>query len=395
VERFDVAVVGGGIIGLATARAILGDRPALRLVVLEKESAIARHQSGRNSNVLHSGIYYRPGSLKATMASRGRASMVAYCAEHGIPHEVCGKVVVATREADLPRLDELERRAVANGVTIERIDPARLRELEPHAVGIAALHVPETGITDFGAVSATLARQVEAASGTIRTGRKVERLLGASTVVVETDADPVAASVVVNCAGLWSDRIAGTTDVRIVPFRGEYLELAPEKRSLVRNLVYPVPDPAFPFLGAHLTRDLHGGVHAGPNAVLALAREGYSWGRVDAREARSLAAFPGLRAIARKYWRTGAAEVARSWSKTLMARELSRLVPGITAADLTPVPAGVRAQAVATDGTLLDDFVIRQSPGRIHLVNAPSPGATASLEIGRHMSGLVLEQLDR
>ena len=393
-EQFDVAVVGGGIIGLATARAVLAARPGLRLVVLEKETAVAQHQSGRNSNVLHSGIYYRPGSLKATMAAKGRASMVEFCAEHGIPHEVCGKVVVATRETDLPRLDELERRAVANGVAVERIGPERLAELEPHATGIAALHVPETGITDFSVVSRTFADHVAAGGGTIRTGRRVLRLLGGGTVVIETDADPVAASVVVNCAGLWSDRLAGTTDVRIVPFRGEYLELAPAKRSLVRNLVYPVPDPAFPFLGAHLTRDLHGGVHAGPNAVLALAREGYSWGRVDGAEARSLVAFPGMRVLARRYWRTGAAEVFRSWSRTLMARELSRLVPGITAADLTPAPAGVRAQAVATDGSLLDDFVIRQSPGRIHLVNAPSPGATASLEIGAHMAGLVTGQLD-
>lgn len=394
-EHYDVAVVGGGIIGLATARAVLTARPDLRLVVLEREAEVATHQSGRNSNVLHSGIYYRPGSLKATMAARGRSSMVAFCAEHGIPHEVCGKVVVATRDVDLPRLDELERRAVANGVAVERIGPERLRDLEPHVTGIAALHVPETGITDFGVVSRTLAGLVEAAGGAVRTGVRVEQLLGSSTVVVQTDADPVTASVVVNCAGLWSDVLARTTDVRIVPFRGEYLDLAPAKHSLVRNLVYPVPDPAFPFLGAHLTRSIHGGVHAGPNAVLALARDGYSWGRIDPREARALVAFPGMRAIARRYWRTGAAEVFRSWSRTLMARELSRLVPGITAGDLTPSPAGVRAQAVAADGALLDDFVIRQAPGRIHLVNAPSPGATASLEIGGHMAGLVLAQLDR
>jgi L-2-hydroxyglutarate oxidase len=394
VERVDAAVVGGGILGLATAHALLRARPVTSLVLLEKEPALAAHQSGRNSGVLHSGIYYRPGSLKARLAVAGRASMLRFCAEHGIPHAACGKLVIATRESELDRLGELARRAPLNGVRVTVLDRAGIRAVEPHASGIAALHVHDTGIADFAGVCRTLAGLVTAGGGEIRLATTVVGLHGAGPTVVDTDAGALEARVVVNCAGLWSDRLARSRDVRIVPFRGEYLAVAPNKAHLVRALVYPVPDPAFPFLGAHLTRDVHGHVHAGPNAVLALAREGYRWRDVDPAEVRALVAFPGVRTLARRYWRTGAAEVTRSASRRLMARALARLVPGIAAADLVRAPAGVRAQAVDVAGNLLDDFVIREEPGAVHLVNAPSPGATASLEIGAHVAGLATAQLD-
>jgi L-2-hydroxyglutarate oxidase len=343
--------------------------------------------------VLHSGIYYRPGSLKARLAVTGRASMLRFCAEHGIAHATCGKLIIATREAELGRFRELERRAPLNGVRTVTLTASALKAVEPHASGIAALQVLDTGVADFPAVCRTLADLIRGADGEIRVDTPVTRLAGSGPVVVETEHDPVQGRVVVNCGGLWSDRLAGTTDVRIVPVRGEYLELAAAKAPLVRALIYPVPDPAFPFLGAHFTRGVDGTVHAGPNAILALAREGYRWRDVDLSELNTLLRYPGLRVIARRYWRTGAEELARSVSRTLMARALSRLVPGIRAADLTPVPAGVRAQAVDRAGNLLDDFVIRQAPGTVHLVNAPSPGATASLEIGAHIAGLVLAQL--
>lgn len=393
VERVDVAVIGGGILGLATARAVLAARPGATLALLEKEPGLAAHQSGRNSGVLHSGIYYRPGSLKARLAVAGRASMLRFCAEHGIAHATCGKVIVATRERELDRFAELVRRAPLNGVRAEVLDPAGLRAVEPYATGIAALHLLDTGVADFPAVCRALGSRVTEAGGELHLGRRVDRLVGDGPTVVETDAGALEARVVVNCGGLWSDALAGSTDVRIVPFRGEYLELAPARQHLVRTLVYPVPDPAFPFLGAHLTRGVHGEVHAGPNAVLALAREGYRWRDVDPAEVRALARFRGMRVLARKYWRTGAEEMARSWSRRLMARALSRLVPGIEAADLVPAPAGVRAQAVDTAGNLLDDFVIRETAGAVHLVNAPSPGATASLEIGAHVARLVVDRL--
>jgi len=393
VERFDVAVIGGGILGLATAHKVLTARPGTRLALLEKEPALATHQSGRNSGVLHSGIYYRPGSLKAKLAVTGRASMIRFCAEHGIAHAVCGKLIVATRRGELDRFADLAQRAPENGVRVEVLGASEIRSVEPHATGIAALHVLDTGVADFPAVCQVLAGLIRDAGGEIRLAHAVTDLVGPGPTVVEAEAEPLEARVVVNCGGLWSDRIAGSTDVRIVPFRGEYLELAPAKEHLVRALVYPVPDPAFPFLGAHLTRGVHGGVHAGPNAVLALAREGYRWGTVDAAEVRELARFPGMRVLVRKYWRTGAEEMARSASKALMARALSRLVPGIAARDLVPAPAGVRAQAVDAAGNLLDDFVIRETPGAVHVVNAPSPAATASLEIGTTIADRVLARL--
>jgi L-2-hydroxyglutarate oxidase len=388
-ERPEVVIVGGGIIGLSTAEAVLRARPRTSVVLLEKEARVAGHQSGRNSGVLHSGLYYRPGSWKARTAVAGRRSMLAFCAEEGIAHATCGKVVVATHERELDRLAELERRGHENGVRVERISAERLRELEPHARGVAALHVPETGVVDFSEVCAALARRIDHAGGALRFGQTVERI----DRVVETNGDPLEPVVTVNCAGLHSDRLAGSTDVRIVAFRGEFHKLVPAREHLVRALIYPVPDPRFPFLGAHLTRGIHGTVHAGPNAVLAFAREGYSWRVVDRHHLAGLVGHRGVRTLAKRYWRVGLGEIARSLSRRLLARDLSRLVPGISAADLLPAPAGVRAQALDAHGALLDDFVIEEREHALHVVNAPSPAATASLEIGRHIAGLALARL--
>jgi len=400
VERCDVAVIGGGIIGLATARAVLELRPQLRVIVLEKEQGVAAHQSGRNSGVLHSGIYYRPGSLKARLAVAGRASMLRFCADHGVPHEVCGKVIVATDAREETRLAELVARGRQNGVRVEAIDPLRLRELEPFAVARAAAHVPDTGIVDFARVCHVLEALLTGAGAEVRTGWGVSRLdTRPEAIVLESPAGELAARCAVNCAGLFSDRLAGgvgtDTGIRIVPFRGEYHQLERGREHLVRNLLYPVPDPAFPFLGVHLTRGIDGRVHAGPNAVLALAREGYSWSVIDRAELAELLRFPGFRVLVRRYWRVGGAELARSVSRSALARALRRLVPDVRARDLVRADAGVRAQALSADGTLLDDFVIRETKRAVHVVNAPSPGATASLEIGRCVADRVVGHLDR
>jgi L-2-hydroxyglutarate oxidase len=394
----DVVVVGGGIVGLATARAIVRARPDLQLTLLEKESGFARHQTGRNSGVLHSGIYYQPGSQKAVACVEGRLAMERFCTEHDVPFERCGKVIVAVDERQLSRLGELEARARANGVRAERIGPERLREIEPHAAGIAALHVAETGIVDFAGVARALAAELTADGRQLRRGHEVlsvdER---ADAVTVETDRGAFSARVLVNCAGLQSDLVAAShgvrPNVRIVPFRGEYHDLVPSAAGLVRHLIYPVPDPELPFLGVHLSRGIDGGVHAGPNAVLALGREGYTWGAVDTRGLCELATFPGFWRMAGHYWPVGVHEVHRSLSRRALARALSRLVPGIAATDLVPRPAGVRAQAVARNGALLDDFVVRETARAVHVLNAPSPAATASLVIGESISERVLERL--
>jgi (S)-2-hydroxyglutarate dehydrogenase len=389
-ERVDLVVVGAGIVGLATARAALISRPGLNVVVVDKEASLAGHQSGRNSNVIHAGVYYRPGSEKARMCFAGRRAMVAYCAEHGIAHEVCGKVVVATSPDERPRLDELQTRCDANGVRVRRVDVSELREIEPHARGVDALHVLDTGIADYPAVCRSFAADIAAIGGTIRLGVSVigGREMPDGLIVSTTDGD-LHATHVVTCAGLHADRVAelvsgpGAADgIQIVPFRGEYFELAPTKSHLVNALVYPVPDPQFPFLGVHLTRGINGRIHAGPNAVLALAREGYSWRHVDRRDLAQTLRFSGFRHVARRHWRYGLAEMVRSVSTQRFATSLQRLVPEIEAADLEPAPAGVRAQAVASDGTLLDDFVFRRVGRALHVLNAPSPAATASLEIG-------------
>ncbi|MEE4599387.1 L-2-hydroxyglutarate oxidase [Streptomyces sp. DSM 41524] len=395
----DVLVIGGGIVGMSTAYAITRAAPGTRVTVLEKEAGPARHQTGRNSGVIHSGIYYRPGSLKARFAVRGAAEMVKFCAEHGIPHEVTGKLIVATERSELPRLHGLVQRGRENGIPVRELGPAQIAEYEPWVRGLAAIHVGTTGVCDFGAVTARLARLAQDAGASVRYGARV-RTIGRrpSAVAVRTaDGTVLRARALVNCAGLHCDhvaRLAGDDPgMRIVPFRGEYYELAPSRASLVNGLVYPVPDPAFPFLGVHLTRGIDGGVHIGPNAVPALAREGYAWHTVRPQELVGTLAYPGSWRIARRHWRYGAGELRRSLSKRAFTDAVRRLLPDVTADDLIAAPAGVRAQAVLPDGTLVDDFLISQSPRIVHVLNAPSPAATASLPIGREVASRVLETL--
>ncbi|MFF9632393.1 L-2-hydroxyglutarate oxidase [Streptomyces fradiae] len=390
----DVLVVGGGIIGLSTAYALSRAAPGTRVVVLEKEDGPARHQTGRNSGVIHSGIYYRPGSLKARFAVRGAAEMVKFCAEYGLPHRVTGKLIVATDRAELPRLHALVQRGRENGIPVRELGPAQISAYEPDVRGIAAIHVGTTGICDYGAVAERLA---DASGAEVRYGARVTAVDRRPWGVAARTADGrvVRARALVNCAGLHCDevaRLAGDDPgMRIVPFRGEYYELG--RPELVRGLVYPVPDPAFPFLGVHLTRGVDGGVHVGPNAVPALAREGY--GRLDVRprELAGTLAWPGTWAIARRHWRYGAGELHRSLSKLAFTQAVRRLLPQVTAEDLRPAPAGVRAQAVLRDGTLVDDFLIREAPRTVHVLNAPSPAATASLPIGREVARRVLARL--
>jgi L-2-hydroxyglutarate oxidase len=390
VRVFDVAVVGGGIVGLATAHAVAS--AGRRVVVLDKEPAVARHQTGRNSGVVHSGIYYPPGSLKAQLCLAGSRSIVEFAREHGIAVEVTGKLIVATSADELPRLDALHERGRSHGLAVRKLSGGEAREHEPHVAALAAVHVPTTGIIDYVAVCRRLAELVVAAGGEVRTGTEV-RAVGrdGDAQRVSTTAGEVRARQVVNCAGLHSDRVARTAGLvppaRIVPFRGEYFELRPEARHLVRGLVYPVPDPDFPFLGVHLTRGVDGSVHAGPNAVLALAREGYRWRDVSLRDLGEELREPGLRHLARRHLRQGAAEVLRSLWRPMFLRSLQRLVPALTAADLVRAPSGVRAQALRPDGSLVDDFLLVEAPGQLHVLNAPSPAATSSLEIGRTVAG--------
>lgn len=384
-----MVVIGAGIIGLATARALLTAEPSLDLVVLDKEPAIARHQSGRNSNVLHSGIYYRPGSLKARTVRAGREAMLDFCRTKGITHDVCGKVIVATEPDEVPRLEALRERAAAQDIAA---DPVHVRDLEPHAAGIAALHVPSAGIVDYPAVCEALAEEIGALGGRIRLAAPVTGIAGG---VVRTPDAEISFRKVVGCAGLQSDRVARMTGahdagVRILPFRGEYHHVVGPSAALVRNLIYPVPDPGFPFLGVHLTRGVDGSIHAGPNAVLALAREGYTWGAIRPRDVVEMARHRGAWRLARRNWRMGAAEVRRSLQHTVLVRALQRLVPDLRGDDLVPAPAGVRAQAVDRNGDLLDDFVFEETADAVNVVNAPSPAATASLEIGRLVARQVL-----
>lgn len=395
----DVLVIGGGIVGMSTAYAITRAAPGTRVTVLEKEAGPARHQTGRNSGVIHSGIYYRPGSLKARFAVRGAAEMVKFCAEYGIPHEVTGKLIVATERSELPRLHALVQRGRENGIPVRELGPAQIAEYEPWVRGLAAIHVGTTGVCDFGAVAAQLARLARDAGASVRYGAGVTRIGRRPTAVAVRTADGTVlrARALVNCAGLQCDRVARLAGddpgMRIVPFRGEYFELTPSRSSLVNGLVYPVPDPAFPFLGVHLTRGIDGGVHIGPNAVPALAREGYAWHTVRPRELAGTLAYPGAWRIARRHWRYGAGELRRSLSKRAFTDAVRRLLPDVTPDDLIAAPAGVRAQAVLPDGTLVDDFLISQSPRVVHVLNAPSPAATASLPIGREVARRVVEAL--
>lgn len=391
----DVLVIGGGIVGLSTAYAITRAAPGTRVTVLEKEPGPARHQTGRNSGVIHSGVYYRPGSLKARFAVRGAAEMVKFCAEYGIDHAVTGKLIVATERAELPRLHALVQRGRENGIPVRELGGAQIEEYEPEVRGLAAIHVGTTGICDYDAV----ARQLAHASGAdIRYDaevHRVDRRPGLGVAVRTRAGDVLRARVMVNCGGLHCDEIARLTGddpgMRIVPFRGEYYELA--RPGLVRGLVYPVPDPAFPFLGVHLTRGIDGGVHVGPNAVPALAREGYDWGVVRPRELGATLAWPGSWRIARRHWRYGAGELRRSLSTRAFTAAVRRLLPAVTEDDLVAAPAGVRAQAVLADGTLVDDFLIKEGAHAVHVLNAPSPAATASLPIGREVGRRALAML--
>jgi L-2-hydroxyglutarate oxidase LhgO len=390
-HTYDVIVVGGGIVGLATAMKMAKRFPRLRLVVLEKESQLARHQTGHNSGVIHGGIYYKPGSLKAATCVSGRRELLEFCDQNGIAYDLCGKVIVATDDSELPRLEELYQRGTANGVPgLQVIGPERLKEIEPHARGVRAIHSPATGIIDFVQVAEAYAKNVRAAGGDIHTSRTVKYISSSrNEMIVGTGREEFRGRFLINCGGLFSDRIAQMTakpfariDVQIIPFRGEYYKIAPEKNALIRGLIYPVPDPRFPFLGVHFTRSIHGYVEAGPNAVLAFAREGYRKTDFNPRDLWETLSFSGFRSVARRYWRMGLEEQYRSLSKRAFTRALQRLVPAIGIDDLQPGGAGVRAQAVAADGALLDDFVIRQTGSAIHVLNAPSPGATASLAIG-------------
>ncbi len=396
----DVAVIGGGIVGLATAMA-LAERHRLRPLVLEAEPALASHQTGHNSGVIHSGLYYRAGSLKAQLCVAGREALYAFCAAHGIPVERCGKLVVAVAEQELPALDELERRGRANGLDgMQRLGPEALREHEPEVAGIAGLFVPQTGIVDFGRVARAYAAVVRSLGGEIRTSARVTAVVRESAAIVcLTSVGDFRARALVNCAGLYSDRVARLCDadpgVAIVPFRGEYYTLRPERHGLVRNLIYPVPDPAFPFLGVHFTRRIDGRVECGPNAVLAFAREGYRWSAISARDLAAMAAFPGTWRLLRRVWRSGLGEMHRSLSRSAFVRALQRLVPALRDDDIAPGGAGVRAQAVGRDGALLDDFFVVERPRMVHVLNAPSPAATASMAIGAHVAGLVAERLAR
>ncbi|HEX2254440.1 MAG TPA: L-2-hydroxyglutarate oxidase [Thermoanaerobaculia bacterium] len=395
----DVAVVGGGIVGLATALALATGEGGERrtVVVLEAEPELARHQSGRNSGVIHSGLPYRPGSLKAELAVEGREAMFRFCAEQGLPAERCGKVVVAVDAAELPGLAELERRGRANGLAgLTRLDPAGLRALEPHATGVAALHVPETGIADFAAVVRALARRVAEEGGEVRTSARLTAARReAGRWHLATTAGPLTAGFLVNCAGLQSDRVArlagAEPGVRIVPFRGDYFELAPEARELVRGLIYPVADAALPFLGVHLTRTVHGTVEAGPNAVPAAGRHAYLWRRASAGDLAASLAWPGTWRLYTRLWRTGMREMLRSAVPAAFAREARRLVPELRREHLQRGRCGIRAQAVDRQGRLVDDFHLVRGEGAIHVVNAPSPAATASLAIGRRLARWVAQ----
>jgi len=391
------AVVGGGILGLATARAVRQFDPTATVTLLEKETELARHQTGRNSGVIHSGIYYPPGSAKARLCRAGAGSITRYAEEHGIPVRRTGKLIVATEPDELPRLDALHKRGLANGIEVHRLSPSGAREHEPHVAALAALRVPVTAITDYRAICLALAEELAETGVEVRLGAEVRGLArSGSRTVLQAGEQELTADVLVNCAGLYADRLAvadGLTDLpaRIVPFRGEYYELRPAARHLVKGLIYPVPDPRFPFLGVHLTATVHGGVHAGPNAVLALAREGYRWRTVRPADLARVLGYPGFWRLAAANYRPGAAEVVRSLSTRRFAASLARLVPAVTEADLLPSPAGVRAQALRPDGRLVDDFLIERAGRNLHVLNAPSPAATCALEIGRQLAELAAE----
>ena len=387
-DSYDTIIVGAGIIGLAVAREILARRPAGRVVVVEREDACATHQTGHNSGVIHAGVYYTPGSLKARLCVDGAARMYEYCERTGVPVNRIGKLIIASGPHELPALDELERRASANGVPgIRRLDAGGLREVEPHAIGVAALHSPHTGIVDFRAVGARLASDVQDAGGELRYGWTVRSVDTTARAIRLRSAagEGVEGARAVFCAGLWSDRLArlagADPDPRIVPFRGGYLRLKPARRELVRGLIYPVPDPSLPFLGVHLTPRIDGEVLLGPSALLVGARDGYSLSTIRAADVRDTLTWPGTWRMARRWWRTGLSELRLAASREAFAAEARRYVPALRAEDLVPAFGGVRAQAVARDGRLVDDFLLSATPRAVHVRNAPSPAATSSLAL--------------
>ena len=397
--KHDVAIIGGGIVGLATAYQLTEQYPALSLVVLEKEDRLATHQTGRNSGVIHSGIYYAPGSLKAVNCREGRRRLIDFCEREGVAYDICGKVIVAVDEAERPRLHAIEARGRQNGIVCERIGPDALREREPHAAGVEALYVPEAGIVDFLGVSARLAQIVQERGQTVLTQAQVRGMTpGADGVVLETARGVVEARYVVNCAGLYADRVARMSgqdpEVKIVPFRGEYYDLKPEARRLCRHLIYPVPDPAFPFLGVHFTRIIDGRVECGPSAVPAFAREGYTFGAINLRDLTETITYRGFLRLGRKHWKKGVAEIRQSLSKKYYFKSLQRLIPAVRLDDLEPSPAGVRAQALTPEGELVHDFLIIETERVVNVVNAASPAATASLNVGRHIVAKLAARFD-
>jgi L-2-hydroxyglutarate oxidase len=394
-----VAIVGGGIVGLATAWQLTELYPHLRVLVLEKEVAVGEHQTGHNSGVLHSGIYYKPGSLRSINCRAGKRAMEQFCAAHGVPYDICGKVIVAVNDSEVPRLMNIFDRGQANDVACELIGPERLKELEPHAAGVQAIHVPEAGIVNFRAACRKMVELVTSRGSEVRCSARVIGIHEiANHIAIETTAGDFSADYVVTCSGLQSDRVARLTGAhpatKIVPFRGEYYELKPDAEHLCRNLIYPVPDPSFPFLGVHFTRMIEGGIECGPNAVLAFAREGYRKTDINLRDLLETLAFSGFRKLAFKYWRVGAGEMWRSWSKAAFVRALQHLIPEIRSEQLVPARAGVRAMAVEPDGTIVDDFVIETSGRIVNVLNAPSPAATSSLNIGKLIVEKLAERLD-
>jgi len=399
IMNYDVVIVGGGIVGLATAHRLLEARPQTKLLLLEKESKLAAHQTGNNSGVLHSGLYYKPGSAKARLAVQGLQQMVAFCREHGVVFEQCGKIVVATDESELPRLENLWQRGQANGLQgLRKLAAEQIREIEPHAAGIAAIHVPQEGIVDYPAVCETLGRLIRKNGGEIRLKTRVLKMIsGPDGWTLETSTGSFSARFIITCGGLHSDRLVNasgqTPSAKIIPFRGEYYQIKKERQHLVRNLIYPVPDPKFPFLGVHFTRLIHGGIEAGPNAVLAFAREGYRWSDVNVRDLAESLCFPGLWKFLAHYPSMCGYEIRRSLSRAEFCRSLQKLVPEIRREDLETGGAGVRAQAMLPDGKLVEDFHFEEGHGILHVLNAPSPAATASLAIGAQILEKVLTRL--
>ena len=396
----DLAIIGCGIVGCATALAIITRNPGLKVVLLEKEAHLAAHQTGHNSGVIHAGLYYRPGSLKAATCASGREALYRFCIEHDIPHQRCGKVVVAVDESELPALEELERRGLANGLHgLQRLTDIALREHEPNISGIAGLFVPQTGVVDYVRVTQTMAALFKSLGGIIHLGAPVTQIHNVSgTYLLHAGSNHIKAHSLVNCAGLQADRVARMAgmhpDLKIVPFRGEYYEIKPDRRHLVRHLIYPVPDPEMPFLGVHFTRRIDGSVEAGPNAVLAWRREGYRRRDISLRDLAEILSFDGFWKLSARFWRAGLGEYGRSFSKKLFVNSLQRLMPVISSSDLVPGNSGVRAQAVDGQGRLLDDFCIMTEGRMAHVLNAPSPAATASLSIGEHVADRVMELFD-